>query len=909
MPWYLGALVAVCVFGGFEAYARLAPATYRTTALIIVEPTPGSSVTPPSPSTLVRLFRESALSPEALASTAVPPGTAAETRRALEPRLSIEARGESTFAFSLLDSSAEHARDVCNALASYVAPRVVVLAAPTPEPTPQELERRNRAAELAAFIAAHPEIATSPAPTPPPVDEQAAHETRQANLRAERDQLKARIAHLQSATERTDNPFSPEDNTEVQRLSRRVEEIQTLLTEKKRPSPPKVVPVPVKLAPDVEREWLRLLAAVAQAPSTPAEAAPPPFAVKLAAATLRSEPIKPNRRAIRFAGLAGALLAGFGAGLTLAFLRGRTAVDIERESYPPANQTLSSRPPPARDSQPPRVGSEPPLGELVRDGSEPVPLGSTIPFAIGTPPLPAGDLPPTDRSSSAPPAATSSHPPPAEGADRARSPVASPLPVINVESPREEVTATGTRHPEMARKELTPSMAVPAIPDPAIFAPVPIVPMPIRTPPAPAPGPAALSASSAPAMPPASPPPPAPPASPLPAPNVLISERLAEPQRSLSPSPTELTSTITLPHRDSKPTVPPPPPQDAAMLARAGEAKVPMHATLPGFGPTAERAGRPGAASERKRPGRTTQMLGSPIPPTTHGDERGDSPPPPRTSRTPLPQGAVTGYSYVSQPPPRLPDGRHPPTPPYYGQYSTQASPPPEPPRYAKTPLPEAPPSEPPEPRPRIQSFRIHTGWSPDPSVQVEDRRQLCQQLFSLAVDGSLIVGVTAVPECRAFKSRVAAELALGLAEPRTARVLLMEADFQWPAVHQMMRVEMPMSAGLSQQLRRHGQDPTKSWTMVECSPSLHVLAEGVLRSPGLILSTHFEDALRAFRSVYDFIIIDGPQTSSEVDCRALDFNIDGLVMVSPEGGSPWLSHALGLFSEKRFSTVVGMKA
>jgi Mrp family chromosome partitioning ATPase len=293
----------------------------------------------------------------------------------------------------------------------------------------------------------------------------------------------------------------------------------------------------------------------------------------------------------------------------------------------------------------------------------------------------------------------------------------------------------------------------------------------------------------------------------------------------------------------------------------------------------------------RKRPGRTTQMLGSPIPPTARDSylPHRSTPPgatqssviPPTAPRTP------TGYSFANEP--ERPPGttRTPPAP-----------------RYVSTPAPEAKPA-----RPAIRTRRAHAGWAPDPAITPAARRELVDQLIPFVVDGCFVLGVSAVPESRAQKTRVSCEIALALAETRHLRVLLAEGDFQWPVLHDTMRIEMPFSLGFSQQLRSSEPPETRGWTVVECAPTLHVIGEGIMRSPGLILSNHFEDSLRSFRSVYDVVVIDGPPIDSEADCRALDSLIDGIVLVSPQTGSPGLVHAGSIFSEKRFSTVVPVAA
>jgi Mrp family chromosome partitioning ATPase len=196
--------------------------------------------------------------------------------------------------------------------------------------------------------------------------------------------------------------------------------------------------------------------------------------------------------------------------------------------------------------------------------------------------------------------------------------------------------------------------------------------------------------------------------------------------------------------------------------------------------------------------------------------------------------------------------------------------------------------------------------WQPDSRLKPAERRELRDQLFPFALEGCFVVAVVGVPEAAAEKSAVAAELALALAQSAHPRTLLLEGDLQRPAVHRLMHVEMPLSAGFSQQLHDRVNTGGKAqWTVVSCAKTLHVLAEGVMRAPGLVLSTQFEQSVSELRGFYDFIVIDGPLTSGEVDCRAIDAVVDGVILVCPKANQAALAHALLLFSEKRFTTVV----
>jgi Mrp family chromosome partitioning ATPase len=75
-----------------------------------------------------------------------------------------------------------------------------------------------------------------------------------------------------------------------------------------------------------------------------------------------------------------------------------------------------------------------------------------------------------------------------------------------------------------------------------------------------------------------------------------------------------------------------------------------------------------------------------------------------------------------------------------------------------------------------------------------------------------------------------------------------------------------------------------------------------MMRSPGLLLSKQFADCVKELRTYYDFIVIDGPTASLEVDSGALDSVTDGVVTVCPAKGSQAIAHMQNLFARKRFS-------
>jgi Mrp family chromosome partitioning ATPase len=275
---------------------------------------------------------------------------------------------------------------------------------------------------------------------------------------------------------------------------------------------------------------------------------------------------------------------------------------------------------------------------------------------------------------------------------------------------------------------------------------------------------------------------------------------------------------------------------------------------------------------------RTTQVLGSPIPPIIAPGSRrtpsagaGFAP----SRATPLPR--ATGYSYVSTPPPAAP--------------SAAAS--------------SGPPA-PASPRPTTISTRpAPPGWRPDLSLLPESRRALCDEIYPEAVDRCLVMAVLDGNDNGEAKSRLAAELALALAESGHPRVLVLEGNLRRPAVRRFLRLEMPTGCGLSEQLQsRIDVRQRRPWTVVECSPTLHVLAEGLHSTPELILSRPFEDCVTELRSFYDFIVIDGPAVSNVPACRAVNDVIDAAVLLTGGSAANELAQAGLLFPDKRLSVV-----
>jgi Mrp family chromosome partitioning ATPase len=262
--------------------------------------------------------------------------------------------------------------------------------------------------------------------------------------------------------------------------------------------------------------------------------------------------------------------------------------------------------------------------------------------------------------------------------------------------------------------------------------------------------------------------------------------------------------------------------------------------------------------------------------------------PPVGPSTRSAPPLAETSYSYVSTP---LPP---PPARSRQDEPSRDAIPMPPPPRLARQ-------------LAAITPHPVNADWQPEASLVPDAQKPLFREILASAVAGSFVVGICGASKTSQPQAHVACEIALGLAALSHPRILLIEGDLNFPRVHKLMNLAVPMVGGFSRQvLARVQNSAAPQWHVTQCSPSLHVLAEGRIRSPGLLLSKRFEEAVRELRGFYDIIVISAPSAPSEPEARALSDVVDAAVVVQSKqepGGAPELTR---FFSRHRFVRVLG---
>lgn len=160
--------------------------------------------------------------------------------------------------------------------------------------------------------------------------------------------------------------------------------------------------------------------------------------------------------------------------------------------------------------------------------------------------------------------------------------------------------------------------------------------------------------------------------------------------------------------------------------------------------------------------------------------------------------------------------------------------------------------------------------------------RVIRHRLESRRAEGMWTLGVTSARDGEG-KTTFAAQLALVLSESQRARVLLVEAAMQRPALARVLGFEVPPGDGFSVQLARRMQGGTDPWTVLALGPALHVLAENEAEMgfPETLHSTHFRSAIERLGRAYDWVVVDAPSVLGSGDANVVEETVDGMIVVA----------------------------
>jgi Mrp family chromosome partitioning ATPase len=182
-----------------------------------------------------------------------------------------------------------------------------------------------------------------------------------------------------------------------------------------------------------------------------------------------------------------------------------------------------------------------------------------------------------------------------------------------------------------------------------------------------------------------------------------------------------------------------------------------------------------------------------------------------------------------------------------------------------------------------IVEHGVPPGWSPSVDSTSPHVLALRDAVLARASCQRLCIAVTGGRG--AERPRIAAGLALALAQSGPS-VLLLEGDFDQPALHDVLSIAAPVGAGFSQQIvarRQNGQN--KPWVVVRAAATLHVMTEGRLRSPGSLASNEFERALLELGEQHHIVIIHAPPLSRSAELRVLRGLVQAVVVADPTRG------------------------
>jgi Mrp family chromosome partitioning ATPase len=189
---------------------------------------------------------------------------------------------------------------------------------------------------------------------------------------------------------------------------------------------------------------------------------------------------------------------------------------------------------------------------------------------------------------------------------------------------------------------------------------------------------------------------------------------------------------------------------------------------------------------------------------------------------------------------------------------------------------------------------RVVPAWASPPDTQVlvmlgesssdatASLRVIRHRLEQKRAEGMWTFMVTS-PRDEEGKSTFATQLALVLSESQRARVLLIEANFQRPALARILGFKVPEGNAFSAQIVRKMRGNMEPWCVVALGPALHVLAESTEEPghPETLHSTYFQNAIGFLSRGYDFLVVDSPTILGSGDANVVENAVDGVILVS----------------------------
>jgi capsular exopolysaccharide synthesis family protein len=168
--------------------------------------------------------------------------------------------------------------------------------------------------------------------------------------------------------------------------------------------------------------------------------------------------------------------------------------------------------------------------------------------------------------------------------------------------------------------------------------------------------------------------------------------------------------------------------------------------------------------------------------------------------------------------------------------------------------------------------------------ASIEQYRRLAATLDGLQSEGGLksLMVSSALP--REGKTLTVANLALTLSESYRRKVLLIDADFHRPSVHELFGIAN--SAGLAGAL--HSSDGR--WQPIQVSATLSVLPAGRIddSATAALSSDRLRTLVASAASSFDWVLLDTPPVGMLTDAHLVARATDGVLFVIAAGMTPY---------------------
>jgi len=181
-----------------------------------------------------------------------------------------------------------------------------------------------------------------------------------------------------------------------------------------------------------------------------------------------------------------------------------------------------------------------------------------------------------------------------------------------------------------------------------------------------------------------------------------------------------------------------------------------------------------------------------------------------------------------------------------------------------------------------VESVRINQSLNTTLPAGLEP---ICQELGAGSAATVEVSLLTAPKASRNSLYVSAIAIARRMAQVLPGQVVLVETDFETPGLATTLGITLPRGRGFSEQLHaRAWGGESGRWHLVNPGLGFDALFESRIRTPGLLWSDEFANAVATLAANYSIILLIAPNRITAVDHRALGDVTNGVYVISKEG-------------------------